>query len=174
MVLVLKLDLNLLVTQKRIKTINRLDNSTSRIKFDFNNTHVIIVIISNVLIVFFSGAVFTNNLYLSKLIKNDNINNIIVIQNWVCLPIYGMVTTIGAVSLAAMYYQIVPRKIGGFFTGIRVSIMITGKAFAIIIIGMMWNVSFQWLWHAQAIAGGIVICLVVIIASLEALNCCTL
>ena len=82
--------------------------------------------------------------------------NSLIDMFWICIVICGTCFGMNLVSYQMISIQFIPSKYSGKILGIK---MITGaisKSAFLLIVGLLWNNSYQWLFYVQAILCGVI------------------
>ena len=139
--------------------------------FGYSSVFVISSITACSICVVLTGIIlpYKNILKVSIFASNNEYVNII--GYWLGLPVYGFWFGIAFYSILCMTIDVMPKKVVGIMHGITQFGRILTKGMMCLIVGALWDVSYDYLWFVSMVAFGVTLFIIIVIIIIEAWRC---
>ena len=132
----------------------------SQIKYDFKHYCVFTIIIACIIRIIVCIFVIPTNLYLDNIISYKY-------TYWIWFFIFESCLSVSMLSCNIMLIPLNPHSVTGQFVGLKSFLQSLIIATGTLIVGLLWDYGYNWLWYCNAIYCTITLILIVIIALFE-------
>ena len=103
-------------------------------------------------------------LFCGLIIPDNMLNFGYIYSLWICVGLIGFCYGIASICLTTIIVDIMPKNVTGRVAGANMFIQYCAKGIGSLIVGLLWDISYQWLWYYSAICAFICLILLIIVS----------
>ena len=116
-----------------------------RMKYNLKNFFVMSLIVSYAVLILLTSVVIPYNIF------DPNDNSSYIGTFWVYVILMGFFWGFAAMGQEIILLEIQPKHMTGRVAGIKELIRFTLRGSITLIIGLLWNLSYEWFWYVQGV-----------------------
>ena len=168
--------ISLISSMQIIKTMIRKDTRKSmNIHCGFSNKYIQMEIVSLTALVVINSVVFPLVKQFISSSYNYNISNKLTLKEIaITMAIYWLVFIANGVCFGASFVigesisvELIPKHVSGAISGIKGMTRMFTKGLLCFVVGVLWDINYDWMWYIQGIQCGTALLIVISVACLE-------